>query len=621
MEKGLFVALAIFLFFSASLADDITLVKHAKKASPAVDGKSSYTVKNNDTLYKILSGALGAKPEELPYLYHQFKLLNPGIKNLNIIKPEQKIVLPKINRVKASSKSLEMQEVGKDYYTIKQGEHLIKILKKVYGLTDEDIQKEYLKAISELNPEIKNLNYVVPGQRVKMPKQLVEKSSISEKPAAALKQEPLPVPVPVPEKTAPVLPEPSEKKVAAAVPMPEPKPEVIQPEAKTEVVQPEAKVKVDKPSPGEQKAEAKPSPPIKEQKVSVPRESVKSMQSSAPPTALPEKPLTNTKPVSIPASKANAARIIKNSLIPTFKQMGATSREDGKYYMPVSGGNVAINTQEIPVLELDTGKKVIIDFNGKLSPKVKGLIEKTFPDCRIISDPGSDLEAVMDKVLNVSGYFSINKDGDPIIVGAEEKVKLSGRWIVYKDFTRSNVYVINILNDDQIRTPKTIMEYAAHFGLDIIDIGGKASESSSSRSGAKELTHSYKALFDALDVKYKKEVEILLLDEETVNVSFKAPILAGRIILVSSPVDDDIKDMLVKKGYQVLDSNTVSLYEIIDALGLQHSGPPLKINVADKRAEIEVPGIKIDRQIILEKNIDGNIIKYLISTGAQVLIW
>jgi hypothetical protein len=416
----------------------------------------------------------------------------------------------------------------------------------------------------------------------------------------------------VPEKTSPAPPEPADNKAPAVVPLPEPKPKVVLPEAKT---------KIDKPISSEQKTEVKPAPQIKEQKVSIPQESIKPQQSTAPLTTLPEKPLTNTKPDSIPDGKVNAARIIKNSLIPTFKQMGAISREDGKYYMPVSGGNVAINTQEIPVLELDTGKKVILDFNGKLSPKVKGLIEKTFPDCRIISEPGSDLEAVMDKVLNVSGYFSINKDGDPIIVGSEEKVKLSGKWIVYKDFTRSNVYVINILNDNQIRTPKTIMEYAAHFGLDIIDIGGKASESESSKNGPKELMHSYKALFEALDVKYKKDEEILLLEEETVNVSFKAPILAGRIIIVSSPVDDDIKDMLTKKGYVVLDSNTVSLYEITDALGLQHSGPPLKINVADKRAEIEVPGIKIGKQIILEKDIDRNIIKYLISTGAQVLIW
>ena len=578
MKKGLLLGLAMLLCCSV-YADDITLIKHVKRTSPPSDDKSSYTVKTNDTLYKILASTLGAKPEEMPYLYHQFKLLNPGIKNLNIIQPDVKVVLPKYVRNKSSSKSLEMQEVGKDYYTIKQGEHIIKILKRVYKLSDEDIEKEYLKAISELNPEIKNLNLVMPGQRVKIPKQLAEKVSGGEKPAPTLKQQTVPIPVQVPEKASPVLPEPADtKKLSIA----------SQPEAVSNVSPPEAKIL---------------------------------QQNSAPLPSLPVKSLAETKPDPIPDNKAKAARLIKNSLIPTFKQMGATSREDGKYYMPVSGGNIAINTQEIPVLELDTGKKIILDFNGKISPKVKGLIEKTFPDCRIISEPGSDLEAVMDKVLNVSGYFSINKDGDPIIVGSEEKVKLSGRWIVYKDFTRSNVYVINLLNDSQARTPETIMEYAARFGLDIIDIGGKESESETSGKGPKELMHSYKALFDALDVKYKEDEEILLLDEESVNVSFKAPILAGRIIIISSQVDDDIKDLLTQKGYRLLDSNTASLYEIIDALGLQHSGPPLKITVAEKRAEIEVPGIRIDKQIVLEKNIDKDIIKYLVSTGAQVLIW
>ena len=611
MKKGLLLGLAMFLCCSV-YADDITLIKHVKRTSPPSDDKSSYTVKTNDTLYKILASTLGAKPEEMPYLYHQFKLLNPGIKNLNIIQPDVKVVLPKYVRNKSSSKSLEMQEVGKDYYTIKQGEHIIKILKRVYKLSDEDIEKEYLKVISELNPEIKNLNLVMPGQRVKIPKQLSEKVSGGEKPAPTLKQQPVPIPVQVQEKSSPVLPEPADTKTLMVA---------SQPEAVSNVSHPEAKKEVDKqPVTSEQKTPAKTAPLI-EQKISKQPEAKILQQNTAPLPSLPVKSLAETKPNPIPDNKAKAARLIKNSLIPTFKQMGATSREDGKYYMPVSGGNIAINTQEIPVLELDTGKKIILDFNGKLSPKVKGLIEKTFPDCRIISEPGSDLEAVMDKVLNVSGYFSINKDGDPIIVGSEEKVKLSGKWIVYKDFTRSNVYLINILNDSQEQTPKTIMEYAARFGLDIIDIGGKESESETSGKGPKELMHSYKALFDALDVKYKEDEEILLLDEESVNVSFKAPILAGRIIIISSQVDDDIKDLLTQKGYRLLDSNTASLYEIIDALGLQHSGPPLKITVAEKRAEIEVPGIRIDKQIVLEKNIDKDIIKYLISTGAQVLIW
>lgn len=611
MKKGLLLFLVMSLYFTAVHADDITLIKHAKRTSSPKEETSSYTVKPNDTLYKILANSLGAKPEEMPYLYHQFKLLNPGIKNLNVIQPDKKVVLPKINRTKSLSDSIEMQEVGKDFYTIKQGEHLIKILKRVYKLSDEDIQKEYLKAISELNPEIKNLNHVIPGQRVKLPKQLVEKSPAKEKPASTLRQQPLPVPVQVPEKTPPIQPEPANIKAPVVAALQETVPKIPQPEIKTEVAQQ---------IPSEQKTPAK-TAPIKEQKISNQKESNSPQQNSVSSSSMSAKSTTDTKSDSVADNRAKAGRIIKNSLIPAFKEMGAASREDGKYYMPVSGGNVAINTQEIPVLELDNGKKVIIDFNGKLSPKVKALIEKTFPDCRIISEPGTDLETVMDKVLNVSGYFSINKDGDPIIVGLDEKVKLSGKWIVYKDFTRSNVYVINILNDNQIRTPKTISGYAARFGLDIIDIGGKESGSGFLTKDPKELKHSYKALFDALDVKYKKDKEIILLEDETVNVSYTAPILAGKIIVTPSHVNDDIKEMLIKKGYKIFDSNTASFYEIIDAVELQHSGPPLKISVAEKRAEIEVPGIRAGKYIILEKNIDKDIIKYLTSTGAQVLIW
>jgi len=132
-----------FLFASSAVnADDIVLIKRAKRPDKA-EASAAYTVMPNDNLNKIMVKALGAKPEEMLYLYHQFKLLNPGIKNLNIIHPGQKVVLPKINREKRAEPGVEMKEVNKDYYTVKQGEHLIKILRKVYKLNDEQIRQEY----------------------------------------------------------------------------------------------------------------------------------------------------------------------------------------------------------------------------------------------------------------------------------------------------------------------------------------------------------------------------------------------------------------------------------------------------------------------------------------------
>lgn len=116
-------------------------------------------------------------------------------------------------------------------------------------------------------------------------------------------------------------------------------------------------------------------------------------------------------------------------------------------------------------MELDTGKKIIFDVNGTITPEMKDFIEKAFPSFTVITGAPGDLEGLMDKVLSVSGYFSINKDPSPLLVGPEEKLRFFGKWIVYKDFRR-NVFVVNLLADHERKTPQPIRRYAGIFEME-----------------------------------------------------------------------------------------------------------------------------------------------------------
>lgn len=56
-----------------------------------------------------------------------------------------------------------------EYYVIKKGDHLVKILQTVYGLSDQKIYHQYLSAIKTLNPQVKYLSMVYPGQKIRIP--------------------------------------------------------------------------------------------------------------------------------------------------------------------------------------------------------------------------------------------------------------------------------------------------------------------------------------------------------------------------------------------------------------------------------------------------------------------
>jgi len=48
-------------------------------------------------------------------------------------------------------------------YTVQQGDSLIKVVKGRYRLKDEQINEAYLQILAKLNPDIENLDRILPG--------------------------------------------------------------------------------------------------------------------------------------------------------------------------------------------------------------------------------------------------------------------------------------------------------------------------------------------------------------------------------------------------------------------------------------------------------------------------
>jgi hypothetical protein len=129
---------------------------------------------------------------------HVLKTLNTSFQNLDLVHPGEKILIPLTivpieglappaekapndNDVEeAEPVSIEnLKDVNLEYYTIKPGDSLTKVIKGRYNVPLEDIQGEYLNLLRQLNPSIKDLDTVYPGQKVRLPiysPQVVRKS-------------------------------------------------------------------------------------------------------------------------------------------------------------------------------------------------------------------------------------------------------------------------------------------------------------------------------------------------------------------------------------------------------------------------------------------------------------
>jgi hypothetical protein len=316
-------------------------------------------------------------------------------------------------------------------------------------------------------------------------------------------------------------------------------------------------------------------------------------------------------------------KTVKGTVLPALKAMGGSQKDSGLYFMPVAGGSsLSIDTTEIPVMELDTGKKIIFDVKGTITPEMKGFIEKAFPAFTVVSGSQGGLEELMDKALSVSGYFSINKDPSPLLVGSEEKLRFFGKWIVYKDFSRRNVFVINLLDSDEVKTPQAIRRYAGNFGIDLIEIGGK--EAGGHKSKAAPVTilkRSYPALLKTLRVPHEVNREVELMKSGPIRIAYKAPIIAGKVILTEVMPEPEMADLLRQQSYEIIQTQETPVDEVLEILGQDFEGPPVKVTVAKGRTELEVPGMQFGDTIILLHPVDREIQDYLTAQGMQIMAW
>ncbi|MFC1533786.1 LysM peptidoglycan-binding domain-containing protein [Thermodesulfobacteriota bacterium] len=150
-----------------------------------IDGKKvlteSYSVKDGDYLWQIMRDRGLLKKRNFNEILSALKKLNSSLTNLNLIHPEDKIIIPLVISpiegapalAKTSPPTTVSLETIKDfdlkYYTIKPGDSLIKVIKDLYDIPNENLFDEYMDLLKNVNPSIRDINTIYPGQKVRIP--------------------------------------------------------------------------------------------------------------------------------------------------------------------------------------------------------------------------------------------------------------------------------------------------------------------------------------------------------------------------------------------------------------------------------------------------------------------
>ena len=143
----------------------------------------TYTVNKGDNIWEILRRRGCIAEDNFPKFIVILKHLNPRIKNVDRIYPGQEILIP-LKQTKTKEKAHDggpryviipiIPDVLYDIYEVHSGDCLSEIVTAHLGIPIKYIPKEYFETLKQLNPNIKDMDLIYPGQEIRIPELALE---------------------------------------------------------------------------------------------------------------------------------------------------------------------------------------------------------------------------------------------------------------------------------------------------------------------------------------------------------------------------------------------------------------------------------------------------------------
>lgn len=327
--------------------------------------------------------------------------------------------------------------------------------------------------------------------------------------------------------------------------------------------------------------------------------------------------LSKEKPAILPETRLAVIRHV-------ISRMNGSLIATGKYYIPIPEvGQVTIDCTTIPAVELDDGNTILLDFSNRIPDTLKNMIQANWKNYHPIKI--NDLESTattLQKIINASSIYTMTKRTTPYIIGNNPPLQLSIEWMITKSTSGGTPYLQGlsfVTGNDQL-LPKPMITYAERNGLIITEIlvgNGIISASdeeytiphvSTMNTGTN--TALINALLNELGYPTAKDADVRVFDttKEGFNVSIKADLTVKKgdkqIIILSKKIPQQFIDNLKHRGTDVIfleeeAARKAVIEKILQTVNIPFSFNSFSFSIPEKtnnpKGTISFPAFKIAR--------------------------
>jgi len=312
-------------------------------------------------------------------------------------------------------KNREVREIDKnrkaliETYTVKKGDHLWHLFRK-RGILEKKNLYELIDVLKRLNPSLQNLDLIYPGQRIVIPLTLT--------PVGGL-------PILAPKPSVVTIPVEALKDIDLENYM---------------VKSGDSLIKVVKERFGVSEEE------ISGQYLGMLRKANPSIENlnRIYPGQLVKLPVFSAQMVRAPIQRKRTptpqeqerlpikGSVVAQQLTEIFSLIGEEWATTGEHYIPLkSGGQVNLKADSFPVLNVSNGNRVIVDLYRDLPEKMAQAITSSWDNYKIVQlKKEDDLRQALDRVLAACGYYRIYKQGEPLDLVGDIRIRMTADWII-----------------------------------------------------------------------------------------------------------------------------------------------------------------------------------------------
>jgi len=480
-------------------------------------------------------------------------------------------------------------------YTVKRGDYLLGIIKKKYGVSKEE-NRNILKKVSRLNPAIKNVNLIYPGQLVIFPGEITEEivsEGEEEKTTSVYIVKKGDSIIKIVSSHLRITLEESRRMLETVKHL---NPEI----SNLNRIYPGQNIII--PSKGREGEKTKEMPPQEK---------------------MVEKRFL---------SHENQLSILSHMLSRT----GGSIITEGSFYIPLRPqGQIEINCSEVPVAELADGKTVLLDFSNHIPNNVQKIVESTWKNYSIISTTGEG-RSMLEEFLNTAGIYTLTKKGGYVTLGRNNLVSLFAGWIVrWEGGAVPYALCINFIDGDSPVIPGNIRKYAMKNGFDLIEVSEDAvmadfhmpyqsmDVSFLHWNSKRELAESLLSKM-GYSVSRDSRVGIFTIEDDGFNLSVKADLMVetekGDTIFNFERLPEQFSDILMKRGLRMVylseeEGKRKTVTSVLSALGSSFTSDtyrfPFSVAGGKKVCEISFRALKIENGgpplYLVEDDIDSDI--------------